>query len=857
MKKFLITVLAITALACGAYLKDIPMTVAQPDGTELNLFATGDEFFNRLHDENDFTVIQGDDGWYYYGVENGGEVIPSAFKAFNTDPASAGLIPGAKISEEIYKKRVASFNNFTVPKDKDAPTTGTINNLCVFIRFSDESESIFNRQRSFYDAFFNKADGPSLGHYFNEVSYEKLTVNSVYYPHVDDFTTNLSYQDIYPRSYYKPYNATSNPNGYQGGDHGSERTEREQSLLERAVLAIAGEVPTDLVIDSDKDGYVDNIVFLISGGPGAWASLLWPHRWSLYTKDVVINRKKVWDYNFNLTGTTSYFTVGVIAHEFFHTLGAPDLYHYYNDTAPDAVGAWDIMNSTSNPPQYMGAWMKYKYGDWIDSVPVISSPGVYTLKPLQSPTGNIYRINSPNSVNEFFVLEYRMQTGLYETGLPGSDNGILIYRINSSYNGNADGPPDEVYVFRPNGTLTANGTINSALFSKSLGRTEFNMNANPYPFLSNGSAGGINITKIGTPGTEITFEIALNVLPPKNIVSSFGYGSVELNWQAPDPVSGHTVSYYKVYRNGVLVSDNVTQTKYIDTQVIADEVYKYSVSAYYTGVTSGESSYIETENLTYKAPYPLPYTTDYTTQTGWTQISVECTPRWISSNSAFAGGTAPEMMAVLENFNPAVSRYVSPPVSTAGIDTLLISFKHFYDGFEPGVTYKVQVSSNKTDWTDTSWSFAGTESDAGPETVNIELTTFPDPVYVAWVLDGNQWSYDAWYLDDISLSRKTPSSIEDGSFPAATKLNGNYPNPFNPETVISFDLSKVSDVKLAIYDIKGALVRTLISEKMKAGSHRVQWDGRDDLGQGLSSGVFYISLKAGDKVMTHRSLMIK
>jgi hypothetical protein len=119
-----------------------------------------------------------------------------------------------KFRTSLYKKRVDSYNNYQTPKEKDAPTTGTINNLCVFIRFSDESESIFNRQRSFYDAFFNKADGPSLGHYFNEVSYEKLTVNSVYYPHVDDFTTNLSFQDTYARSYYKPYNATSNPNGY-------------------------------------------------------------------------------------------------------------------------------------------------------------------------------------------------------------------------------------------------------------------------------------------------------------------------------------------------------------------------------------------------------------------------------------------------------------------------------------------------------------------------------------------------------------------------------------------------------------------------------------------------------------------
>jgi hypothetical protein len=460
-------------------------------------------------------------------------------------------------------------------------------------------------------------------------------------------------------------------------------------------------------------------------------------------------------------------------------------------------------------------------------------------------------------LNEFYVVEYRKQSGLYESSLPGSDDGMLIYRINSTYDGNADGPPDEVYIYRPGGTTTLWGSLNQALFSKALGRTSFNFSTDPYPFLSNGSAGGINITNIGYAGETISFDLALNVLPPKSVTAAIGYGSIEINWIAPDRVSGLTVSYYKVYRNGILIADNVTQKKYIDNEVTQDTDYKYSVSAYYTGTTTGESSYTETESITYRALYSAPYTTDYSTQTDWTQISVDCTPRWTASNTAFAGGSAPEMMAVLESFDPAVSKYISPPVSTSGVDTLQISFKHFYDGYDTGVTYKVQVSSNKFNWTDTYWSFAGTSADAGPETVNIELAAFPDPIYVAWVLDGNQWSYDGWYLDDISISRKSPSSIEDGLVPAQTKLHGNYPNPFNPETVISFDLSEDSKVKLSIYDMKGSLVRTLLSGEMKSGSHKILWNGKDNGSNQLSSGIYYISLQTRDKNFVHKSLMIK
>ncbi len=856
MKKItLIISLAVSAFLSGAHLKDIPVTITQPDGTEINLFASGDEFFNRLHDVNDFTVIQHDDGWYYYGVRSGDEVVPSSIRLNDADPARSGLTPGAVISSELYKKRVASFNNHQVPKEKDAPTTGTINNLCVFIRFSDESESIFNRQRSYYDTYFNKPDGPSLGHYFNEVSYEKLTVNSVYYPHVDDFSTNLSYQDIYPRSYYKPYNATTNPDGYSND---SERTEREHSLLERAVLAIAGEVPTDLVIDSDRDGFVDNIVFLISGAPGAWASLLWPHRWALYTKNISINRKRVWDYNFNLTGTTTYFTVGVIAHEFFHSLGAPDLYHYYNDTAPDAVGAWDVMNSTSNPPQYMGAWMKYKYGKWIDSVPVISAPGVYSLKPLQSETGNIFRINSPNSLNEFFVVEYRMQTGLYEASLPGSDNGILIYRINSSYEGNADGPPDEVYIFRPGGTLTAGGTLNSALFSKALGRTEFNQLTNPYPFLSNGNAGGINIVNIGYAGSEISFELSINVQPPKNLITACGYGKIELNWTAPDAQQGVTLSHYRVYRNSELIADNLLAVSYTDETVADNDTYTYSISAFYTGAVNGESSLLTAAPATYNPPASLPYYTSFDSQDRWTQQETGgASPRWTTSSSSNAGGAAPEMMAEMENVENATSRLISPAFSTSGTDTVLISFRQFYDAYETGLAYKVLVSPNKSDWTETGWSFAGDYSDNGPSLETIELTEFPDPMYVAFTLEGYLWNYDGWYIDDLTVSKKGTTSVQDTNIPSVTKLYGNYPNPFNPSTTIRFSLSEVSDIKLNIYDLKGSLVITLAEGKFLPGEYSLMWNGSDKNNSQLPSGLYYISLTSGGRTFIHKSLLVK
>jgi len=498
MRRFFCMLLFIYSGIYAAYLKNMPTTLHQPNGSVLECFVTGDEYFNWAHDENGFTLIQStDDGFFYYGVMNGDEVVPSEFLAGSIIPANAGLTPWAIIPQHVYLEKRRKFWEGIDRINRDAPTHGTVNNINVYIRFSDQTE--FSTPRSQHDQLFNKPDGPSLLHYFEEVSYDTLHIHTHHYPSCD-MTTNLSYQDEHPRSYYMPYDPTTNPNGYDGSN---ERTIREQTLLGHAIEYIADEVPNPLNIDSDNDGYVDNVTFLVRGSPTAWATLLWPHRSSLYYYNAFINGKQVGDYNFNME-QGGYLTVGVICHEFFHTLGAPDLYHYDGGGAPSPVGGWDIMEANGTIPQYTGAWMKHKYGGWIDC-PVIESMGIFPLLPLQSQETSCYRIDSPNSSHEFFVVEYRKQEGIYEVNLPGDQSGMLIYRIDEYLNGNAQGPPDEVYLYRPGGTTTENGNLGAAIFSAETGRTEFNDSTDPSSFLYGGAPGGLNIQDIGYPDDIIEF----------------------------------------------------------------------------------------------------------------------------------------------------------------------------------------------------------------------------------------------------------------------------------------------------------------------------------------------------------------
>jgi len=90
-----------------------------------------------------------------------------------------------------------------------------------------------------------------------------------------------------------------------------------------------------------------------------------------------------------------------------------------------------------------------------------------------------------------------------------------------------------------------------------------------------------------------------------------------------------------------------------------------------------------------------------------------------------------------------------------------------------------------------------------------------------------------------------PTNVLDQALPLVTALNQNYPNPFNPETTIQFDLATDSYVSLRIYDIAGQVVRTLIQGSMTPGSYSPLWDGRNDAGARVGSGVYFYELRAG------------
>lgn len=593
-----IMLLCVTA-AYAAPFKNVERILTQPDGSKLYCFASGDEFYNRLHDSDGFTIVQAENGYFVYATaDSKGAIMATNHIAGKADPKALGLKPNIVISQEEYQRKRDLMKAHAVGDAKNL-NHGVYNNIVIFIKFKGDGE--FKTTKTEIDSMFNYNGyyDISMNNYFAKATYNQLSMMSYCYPAADGDKL-LAYEDIYERNYYRPYNETTNPIGYLE----EERADREFALLKRAVEYIADEVPADLEIDRDNDGKVDNVVFVVKGNVGDWSDLLWPHMWSLYGEDAYINGKRVYTFNFQLE-TSSYFSVSTLCHEMSHSLGFPDLYHYYGGTNLSPAGPWDLMCGNAHPPQHSGTYMKYKYGTWIEKIPEIGY-GTYTIEANSWEGGrrNCYKIPSKHP-DQYYLVEYRNKANMFEKGLPSG--GLLIYRIDTRFHGCADyngsDKLDEVYIFRPGGTHSKDGNINGAAFSKDNGRVMFNYDTDPYPFLNRNEIDmEFNICNVSEMGNQMTFTycpIDFEMIP-QNLEVSVNHGDnlIELEWDVVDDADS-----YNVYRNDVFVA-NVSENRFNDDYSTFESGYhQYQVTAQYGSeesfysdkkyvITGGYSEYV-------------------------------------------------------------------------------------------------------------------------------------------------------------------------------------------------------------------------------------------------------------------------
>jgi hypothetical protein len=121
--------------------------------------------------------------------------------------------------------------------------------------------------------------------------------------------------------------------------------------------------------------------------------------------------------------------------------------------------------------------------------------------------------------------------------------------------------------------------------------------------------------------------------------------------------------------------------------------------------------------------------------------------------------------------------------------------------------------------------------------------------------------YDPWLSDDpamVYVAGPPASQTLDTGLPKVYRLAGNIPNPFNPITTIRYDVPPPGGhVKMRIYNVQGQLVKVLVDDATPAGFHQVVWNGVDQRGTGVATGVYFVEMLAPRVRATHKILMLK
>ena len=139
----------------------------------------------------------------------------------------------------------------------------------------------------------------------------------------------------------------------------------------------------------------------------------------------------------------------------------------------------------------------------------------------------------------------------------------------------------------------------------------------------------------------------------------------------------------------------------------------------------------------------------------------------------------------------------------------------------------------------------------GFEDVRLRFTIEPDSNVV----------FPGWYIDDISIHQgQVPSPVHNQEKIHTVDeyiLFNNYPNPFNAETVIAYQLSAQGHVEIDIFNLLGKKIVTLVNKNQQTGSYQIRWNGKDHFGEIVPSGLYFYKIKTNGFSDCKKMLLIK
>ncbi|MCL2062938.1 MAG: T9SS type A sorting domain-containing protein [Candidatus Cloacimonetes bacterium] len=311
--------------------------------------------------------------------------------------------------------------------------------------------------------------------------------------------------------------------------------------------------------------------------------------------------------------------------------------------------------------------------------------------------------------------------------------------------------------------------------------------------------------------------------PPKNLVAWAGDGEVTLSWESSDVQKYGELLRYNIYRDGVLIDEVLSlpykgwQIEYIDKGLKNGDEHEYYITAVWGGAIEGVSEPTNIVNIVLDFMM-LPPT------------ELEGSVSSVNGNTVIINWKPPYREnhdgenRTSRRINNSVKRNVSEVESLKGYNIYrneeFLTFRQasglsnyrYIQAYVPVGEYVYSVSAV----------YNGGES----EHVSVEIEVYA-------------------------------SEFEDIEIPLITELIGNFPNPFNPETIIKFNIAVESIVSIDIYNIRGQRVRNLLNESMNVGFHQVLWNGEDEYGRDVGSGLYFYVMRAGDFTTVRRMVLLK
>lgn len=211
--------------------------------------------------------------------------------------------------------------------------------------------------------------------------------------------------------------------------------------------------------------------------------------------------------------------------------------------------------------------------------------------------------------------------------------------------------------------------------------------------------------------------------------------------------------------------------------------------------------------------------------------------------------------------NLSEKHLTATPVDCSDLYGIHLKFKRWLGVEGPEYDHAcVRVSTDETNWA-TVWANQEEMTAGSWQEMDLDISAFASnhgEVYLRWTMGSTDegWRYCGWNIDDVQIFALDNVTTAVSELPGdPPKHIWNYPNPFFSQTWIEYELSEASQARLIISDVYGRVIRTLVDRYQPAGVNSVIWNGRDDHGKRVESGIYIYQLRVGDTFQNGKMIL--